>query len=209
MAVYCAIAHNGRFSKARARNSIAHGDRTPMTIRFKPNTRKALEVILWFAQKRSKIDFHSVLKLLFFAEKRHLNKWGRPIVGDCYYAAPYGPVAQTTYDIMRQEPLAIEMLQIDDGLPFKVIDRYYIQSEREPDRNWLSRSDIECLEDVWGEYGHLGFNQLTMLSHYDPAYRRAEEAGHQRMDYADFLEGDQASDELIAELEETAPRLRL
>jgi hypothetical protein len=47
-----------------------------MAIRFQTNPRKALEVIVWFANKRPGIDFHSILKLLFFADKDHLNGMG-------------------------------------------------------------------------------------------------------------------------------------
>lgn len=72
-----------------------------MTIQFRTNARKALEVILWFAQ-RGRTDFHGILKLLFFADKHHLNAYGRPIVGDQYKALPYGRVAQTTYITCRR-----------------------------------------------------------------------------------------------------------
>jgi hypothetical protein len=81
-----------------------------MTIKFRTNARKAVEVIVWFAHQRPGIDFHSILKMLFFADLFHLNQWGRPIVGDTYYALPYGPVPQTTYDLLKHEPLALEML---------------------------------------------------------------------------------------------------
>jgi uncharacterized phage-associated protein len=177
-----------------------------MTIRFKTNARKALEVILWFANKRPGIDFHAVLKMLFFADKRHLNEWGRPIVGDVYFALPYGPVAQTTYDLMKRDALALELLQLDD-VPFRVEGRYRIIPERAPDLSRLSESDVEALEQTWTEYGHLSFDQLTLISHCHPAYRNAEEAGRQRMLYADFLEGDNATPEVMADLEETAHRI--
>ncbi len=85
-----------------------------MAIKFKPNAAKAVEVIVWFANKRPGVDFHTILKLLFFADIYHLNQWGRPIIGDTYNALPYGPVAQTTYDLLRREPLALELLRTDD-----------------------------------------------------------------------------------------------
>src|SRR5690606_9928660 len=94
------------------------GPRRMQTIRFRTNPEKALEVILWFASKREGIDFHSILKLLFFADKYHLNGYGRPIVGDQYKALPYGPVAQTTYDILKREPLVLEELGLEE-LPFE------------------------------------------------------------------------------------------
>jgi hypothetical protein len=49
------------------------------------------------------VDFHTVLKVLFFADVNHLNNYGRPIVGDDYVALPHGPVPQTTYDILKAD----------------------------------------------------------------------------------------------------------
>src|SRR5215216_2210354 len=117
-----------------------------MAIRFKTNPQKALEVILWFANARQGIDFHSVLKLLFFADKEHLNAYGRPIVGDRYNALPYGPVAQTTYDILKRDPLALESLGVEDAsdLPFEVRRGYRVYPKRAPDSRKLSESDLEA-----------------------------------------------------------------
>jgi uncharacterized phage-associated protein len=179
-----------------------------MAIKFRTNVRKALEVILWFANKRPGIDFHAILKLLFFADKYHLNQWGRPIIGDRYEAGPYGPVAQTTYDILRGDPLVYELLQLQQ-LPFAVTERYRVTANRAPDLDKLSESDIEALDEAWREYSHMDFTNLTDASHEDPAYRKAELEGRRDMLYADFLEGANASAEVLADLEITAPRMRI
>jgi uncharacterized phage-associated protein len=179
-----------------------------VAIKFRVNVRKALEVILWFAEKRPGIDFHAILKLLFFADKYHLNQWGRPIVGDRYEAAPYGPIAQTTYDILRRDPLALELLQMPD-LPFEVRGGYLVTGHRPPDLHKLSESDVEALEAAWNKYSHLDFNGLTNASHKHPAYRKAEKEGRQQMNYADFLDEKNASPEVLADLEESAHRMHI
>jgi uncharacterized phage-associated protein len=179
-----------------------------MAIKFRTNVAKALEVILWFAAKRPGIDFHAILKLLFFADKRHLNTWGRPIVGDRYCALPYGPVAQTTYDLLKRDPLAMEVLQVED-LPFEVQNRYRVRPLRTPDFTKFSESDIEVLEEIWAQYGQLNFNELTRASHDDPAYKKAEQEGRAVMFYADFLEGPNADPDVIEELSDTSFRMRL
>ena len=53
-------------------------------------------------------NLNAILKLLFFAEVDHLNRYGRPIVGDRYYARQWGPVPETTYDLLKEEPLLIQ-----------------------------------------------------------------------------------------------------
>jgi uncharacterized phage-associated protein len=177
-------------------------------IYFRTNIRKALEVIVWCAQKRETVDFHTVLKVLFGADLYHLNKYGRPIVGDTYSALDYGPVPQTTYDLLKREPLALEELGTAT-LPFEVEGSYRVRATRPPDLSLLSRSDIEALEDGWRRFGRLGFADRTRESHQHPAWRNARAAGVQSMDYADFLEGENATPDAIADLAEVASALRL
>lgn len=175
-----------------------------MTIQFRTNARKALEVILWFAQ-RGRTDFHGILKLLFFADKHHLNAYGRPIIGDQYKALPYGPVAQTTYDILKGDALAREQLGMPQ-LPFRIVDGYAVKPTRDPDLQKLSESDIEALEWAWEKYGRYSFDRLTRVSHEDPAYANAE---GQAMRYEDFIEPGDDRQERIDDLRAEARRLVL
>lgn len=177
-------------------------------IQFRTNIRKALEVILWCAERRGAVDFHTVLKVLFGADLFHLNEYGRPVVGDTYNALPYGPVPQTTYDILKREPLALEALGTDT-LPFSVEGGYNVRPKRAPDLSVFSKSDLEALEHGWRRFGTLGFSARTYESHQHAAWRNAFEAGRQGMDYADFLEGENATPEAIADLAEVATELRL
>lgn len=175
-------------------------------LKFRTNPDKALEVILWLANKRPLLDFHSILKLLFFADVYHLNTYGRPIVGDQYRALPYGPVAQSTYDILKGEPLALEELDTADP-PFEVVDRYKVNPLRPCNLEKLSASDVEALGHAWDEHSHLGFNRRTDVSHKHPAYQKAVDANTPYMDYADFLELDEDRDRKLADLRETAHRI--
>lgn len=179
-------------------------------ISYRTNARKALEVILWCAQKRAPapVEFHRALKVLFAADVVHLNRYGRPIVGDDYKALPYGPVPQTTYDIMKREPLALSELDLSE-VPFEVVRGHYILPKRAPDLDYLSESDIEALEEGWRQYGALGFSGRTIRSHQHPAWVKAWEAGRQEMDYADFLDDNNRSPEKIEDLAEMAADLRL
>jgi len=192
-----------RTVEAESRSAVRRA--SDVAIRFRANPRKALEVILWFANKRRGIDFHSILKLLFFADVVHLNEYGRPIVGDDYNALPYGPVAQTTYDILKCEPLAVEELGLDE-MPFTIAGRYRVHPKREPDLRKLSESDVEALQTAWDRYAHLSFNARTDQSHEHPAYRNAD---GQRMRYEDFLEGENQNPEIISDLAEIAWNMKL
>jgi uncharacterized phage-associated protein len=175
-------------------------------IEFQFNAKKALEVILWLANKKPNIGYHALLKTLFFAEEYHLNHYGRPIVGDVYLAMAYGPVASMTYDILKQDALAIELL--DEDLPFNNVGKK-ITPLRKPDLRQLSPSDIEALEYAVEKYAHYDFKRLTDISHQHPAWIKAREHDDStpRMDYKDFIWD--SDDEIIQDLIENSKVMRL
>src|SRR5690606_4362468 len=74
---------------------------TPMPYPFKFNRAAALEAILYLAANSRDATLHRVFKLLYFAEKQHLEKYGRMITGDAYKAMEYGPVPSKSYDLTK------------------------------------------------------------------------------------------------------------
>jgi uncharacterized phage-associated protein len=160
---------------------------------YNVNTRKALETILWFPQQRSPIDFSLILKVLFFADKKHLNEYGRPILGDTYDAYPHGPVARTVYRLFKlADPLEAQFLAEDarlkhDDYPFVVTRRCCVSALRPPNLAWLSDSDIDALEWAFKEYGDKSFAELERLTHQERAWCIARERGT-IIEYEDMLE---------------------
>src|SRR3990172_3908608 len=71
----------------------------PRIYRFDPE--KALNVILWVANRAKIPDFYRISKIIYFADKVHLQKYGRLICGDAYVAMKDGPVPSGVYDIMK------------------------------------------------------------------------------------------------------------
>lgn len=63
-----------------------------MALKFPFHETKALEVLAFIAKTSPGLTPLFVSKILFFAEKWHLNRYGRPIIGDTYIAMPRGPV---------------------------------------------------------------------------------------------------------------------
>jgi len=179
-------------------------------IRFNFNIEKALEVILYLSYRVKGISFHKLVKMLFFADIYHLNKYGRPIIGDTYVAMPYGPVASTVYDILSKNDLIIEALP---EVPF-LVDRKPIEGriapivipERDYKPDILSVSDEEALNYVIEKYKDSTFNELTKISHDHPAWYKAwEKRGHSNcapMHYTDFIRLE--NKDLIEELEENS-----
>jgi uncharacterized phage-associated protein len=179
-----------------------------MRARYGANMAKALEVVLWLANERPSIDFHKLLKLLFFADKYHLNLYGRPIVGGMYYAAEYGPLNLPVYDILTKNPLAVEVIAGSDDvcdadglLAFNVESRYRVVAQRKPDSDLMSESDVEALKFASDKYGDLSFDDLTEASHAEPAYRKADGG---QMSYEDFLDESPDKRDKAADLAEAS-----
>lgn len=154
------------------------------------------------------MDRHSILKLLFFADADHLNRYGRPITGDQYRALPYGPVGQGAYDLLKLDPLALEEFD-EEPFPLEPVGRFHVKARRPFNAALLSRSDVAALRRAIETYGILDFRARTDASHRHVAYVRARDAGALLMRYEDFLEPGGSSTERVAELVEVGPLMRL
>jgi len=62
--------------------------------------RKTTLVLNFFARESDgEINKPKALKLVYFADRCHLRRFGRPITGDEHLAIPYGPVASGAKDL--------------------------------------------------------------------------------------------------------------
>lgn len=185
-------------------------------IKFKPNEKKTLEVVLFLAHAKPGMDIYRILKVLFLADKWHLNSYGRPIAGEQYVAMKYGPVPETAYKILRRQDQIRRRLGLTE-FPFVVeknVERkeVNVRAAREPNLESLSKSDIRALTEALDRYGGMGFNALKAVTHQHPAFLRAWRGRGDKqscpMRYEDFLEGSNASPEAIEEIEYVASLAR-
>lgn len=170
--------------------------------RYVANSAKALEVIVWLAREQTQIDVYHLVKAVFFADKAHLASYGRPICGDTYDAAPYGPLAQIVYGILRQDHIEMLALGGNGDLPFAVGPRHEVTAYRAPNLRKLSRSEISALESGLSHVRDKSFDDLYNETHDDPAYLNARGG---RMDFRDFLDkNDPDFNRKIEDIEDTA-----
>ena len=131
---------------------------------FSFDAKKAVEAILFLANRLKDPGRHNITHLLYFADKTSLEKYGRFICGDDYFAMPYGPVPTNCYELLK-------MAEATDKLGFRTED-YKVRPLREPSLDLLSESDIECLDRVVQMYGDLPFWRIRDESH-DDAWKAA------------------------------------
>lgn len=137
------------------------------------NREKALEAILYVARHLESASLHSISKILYLADKRHLERFGRLISGDRYIAMEFGPVPSAIYDMMK---VADNRDSIDadwDAIikeSFAIQGGRYVKPLRKTNMDMLARSEVECFDHTIKKYGRKTFGQLTDLTH-DAAWK--------------------------------------
>lgn len=149
-----------------------------MSNRFAFEPEKALEAILYIARRLRHPTLHTISKVLYFADQKHLRDYGRLICGDNYVAMKHGPVPSGVYDILKavrgdgaryaglESAVLARALAVDRG--------HHVTPLRDPDTAALSESDRGAMDWAIQEYGHLSFRELAERSH-DPAWSSADE----------------------------------
>lgn len=126
----------------------------------------AMNAVLYIVEQMGgKVDMHKIFKTLYFADREHLSKYGRRITGDFYIKMKYGPVPSKIDDIFK----AVRGDSFFSGEAFKhyfhFINQYVIESNTKCDTDYLSQTDIECLDIAIGMCRDKNFNELTEFSH--------------------------------------------
>lgn len=127
---------------------------------------ESIQAILYVAGKYEKKDIHKICKTLYFADREHLSKYGRSITGDTYIAMAFGPVPSSIEDIFKAmrggyfAPFVEDIKQY-----FEFTNKYCIKLNKEADTDYLSESDIECLDNAVNKCKGKSFDELTEMSH--------------------------------------------
>ena len=142
--------HNSAsFSLSRSGKLIYCGLCKGMALRFQFDETKAVEALAYIATRWPRVTAFSASKILFFAEKLHLNRYGRPIVADTFIAMPNGPVPSTIYDFIKGNlDQAGDPEAITKAIEIERSQYAHIKALRPADRDALSPSDIECLDEA-------------------------------------------------------------
>lgn len=167
-------------------------------IMFHISHRKALEALVWLASNKSMINMYHIAKVLFYADKIHLNSFGRPIIGDTYYKFPYGPAPLTIMNMVYQKTEFFSPRQLEGfNESIRVIKEQYVSiiAKREPDLQYFSRSDLKALRESLQKYGDLSLDELFKMTRNELCYIESED--QQPIDYALMIDSDNPNKESI------------
>lgn len=126
---------------------------------------------------RTKESLYPVMKMMYLADKLHLERYGRFIAGDHYSAMAKGPVPSCTYNMLKhvrgdKQPLS----GLDRAREFFAYNSDHSLGLRQvPDYGDLSESEIECLDAIADAYARIGKWAIKDLSH-DTAWSDAWES---------------------------------
>lgn len=168
---------------------------------FSFSHRKATQALNFFAAKAGgKINKMKALKLVYFADRYHLRRYGRPVVGDEYLAMNYGPVASGTKDLAEMSDfLGEEERRYAKRFIAPSETQLAVSSVADVEEKVFSESDREALNFAWRRFGRVDKYALSEITHAYPEWKRHEPALRSKvasrvpMNYRDFLrdpEGD-------------------
>jgi len=170
-------------------------------IRFRFEHEKLVQALVFFSERGVRdLTRMKAAKLLFNADKHHLLKYGRPVIGDEYACMEYGPVPSASLNVMNDAieddpdypPVAKELFH--EYLTVETVGGHPVfLARKSPDLDVFSDSDIEALEASLRENGPKSAAQLSRESHDEIAWKIANEqrnpGGRVMMDYRLFFEG--------------------
>lgn len=150
-------------------------------VRMQPNKGRILNALLFVihdaARRNITLSQYTILKTVFLADKSHLNRYGRPVTFDNYFAMKDGPVASFLYDVLKHRVDFRGALGIEGPLWTRTdapeIGRgvyTYSNATQPASDDVLSESDMEALSDALAAVSALTFGQIRKLTHDDPAY---------------------------------------
>ncbi|MDT8369703.1 MAG: Panacea domain-containing protein [Longimicrobiales bacterium] len=151
-----------------------------------------------------------LLKLMYFADRKALQRWGRPITFDAFVSMRNGPVLSRTYGLIsgdsdrRDGSLWSEFISAPEG--------YDVALVGDCPTDQLSDAEVELLREVFKEFGHQNRWDLVDYAHTLPEWTDPGDSALP-IEYANILTAGGWSEaevaQIVSELEELALADRL
>lgn len=171
---------------------------------------KAVAALAYLVEATSE-SMYSLLKMMYLADKLHLQRYGRFITGDSYCAMKQGPVPSSTYAIFQHLKGAVRRPE------FEVASRYLnYQPERahavslfaRPDYDELSVGELECLETIvetCRQYGKWAVRDMSHDKAWQETWLKRIFKASIPMDISDIARQFENSEALLKHLEDSHP----
>ncbi len=167
--------------------------------------KKATQALNFLARKKDgKINKMKAIKLIYLADRLHLRKYGRPIIGDVYWAMKMGPVGSRVKRVAELTNMPEGALLYARKYVQPIDDKkHHITSVKSVDLEVFSKTDIECLEAVYNEFSGKDQYELRDITHQYPEWikhqKELKTGKRVQMNYDDFFVSSEKNDPLFSE----------
>jgi uncharacterized phage-associated protein len=131
-----------------------------------PKTVQAVAVLLQ-ATDRSRLEYLSLLKMLYIADRESLADLGRPITGDGAVAMENGPVLSGIYDLINANVSDDDLRLWQEYLHR---DDYHLELLRDPGVDQLTPYEQRKLAEVARRYQDCSWRDLVRITHDLPEW---------------------------------------
>jgi uncharacterized phage-associated protein len=163
------------------------------------SVRKSTQALNYFAHRAAsgaparRLNRMKALKLLFFADRYHVRKYGRTVSDCSYFAMKHGPVASEAKNVAEESTRLDARARNYARRYVRKDDTYHFSAVNDVDFAVLSESDREALDFAWAIFGHYSEFRLRDITHHYPEWKKQAaklRRGRKRVeiDYADFFE---------------------
>lgn len=166
-----------------------------MCVHLQFDYKKSTQALNFFAEKSGgQINKLKAIKLVYFADRYHLRKHGRPITNDEYYAMGFGPVSSGIKDLAEMNAFLGPKEEKHASAFIEAAGRYHFRSIQTCDTEVFSESDLEALSFAWEKFGQYDEFELAEIAHKYPEWKKHEIAlsregiSRVRMNYEDFFD---------------------
>lgn len=153
---------------------------------------KAIEAIIYIAQRYKTPEVYAICKLLYLADKESLENYGRFIFSESYCAMEQGAVPSKAYDLLK-----LARHQNVGGIEVSGND---VAVSRDSNFDFFSASDLECLNRIIEKFNGLSGRALFNAAHdnaWEVNWKRRENSGSVPIPINDIARELRDSDNLI------------
>jgi uncharacterized phage-associated protein len=133
------------------------------------NERKATQVAARFLRAAGgKLEYISVIKLMYFADREALLRWGTPITDDRYYSLDHGPVLSQVKNLIDERTGGFWNQHISAPAEYK------IEIIKDPGDDQLSIAEEKLIDEIHQKYQNFNWWDLRNKSHELPEWKDPE-----------------------------------
>ena len=117
-------------------------------------------------EEERQMEVLKLIKLLYLADRESVDRYGEPISFDKMVSMDHGPVLSRTLNLINGFVRGTDAAQWDAWISDRDSHRVSLKKNASRDRlDHLSDADIEVLEAVWDEFGHMNKWQIRDYTH--------------------------------------------